>query len=151
VDRMSMLWGGAAIVFLIMEGVTAGLTSIWFAIGAAAALVCALLGLPVWVQVLVFAVVSAAALLLTRPLAKKYVNSKRQPTNADRTIGATGRVTETIDNVAATGSVTVGGKLWTARSVTGAVIPEGTLVRCTGIEGVKLMVVPEMAKEMENV
>jgi membrane protein implicated in regulation of membrane protease activity len=148
---MSLIWIGAAIVFLITEGATAGLTSIWFAIGAAAALVCALLGLPLWVQLLVFAVVSVATLLLTRPLAQKYVNAKRQPTNADRMIGATGRVTETIDNIAATGSVSVGGKLWTARSVTGAVIPEGTLVRCAGIEGVKLMVVPEMAKETERV
>ncbi len=138
-DTEITVWAVAVIVFLILEGATAGLTSIWFAIGAAAALVSALLKAPLWLQIALFVIVSVAALLITRPLAKKYVDAKRQATNADRYIGAEGTVTETINNTAGTGTVSMGGKLWTARSFSGSVIPKGALVKARGIEGVKLI------------
>ena len=136
-------WVVAIVVFLIIEGVTAGIASIWFAIGAAAALVCALLGGQIWLQAVWFVLVSAVTLIFTRPLARKYVNGKRQPTNADRFIGAAATVTERIDNLAGTGTVSVGGKLWTARSATGETVEMGTVVRAAGIEGVKLIVIPQ--------
>ena len=141
------LWVIAIVVFLIIEGVTAGIASIWFAIGALAALISALLGAKLWLQIVWFVVISAVTLVLTRPLAKKYVNGQRQPTNADRYIGAEGTVTERIDNIAGTGAVSVGGKFWTARSATGSIIETGTLVKAAGIEGVKLIVVPVDSRE----
>ena len=99
------------------------------------------------VQITVFLVVSAIALYFTRPLVKKFVNNKVEPTNADIVIGKECRVTETIDNIAGTGAVYVDGKTWTARSADDSeTIPEGTLVTARQIDGVKL-IVSAMEKE----
>ena len=113
---MTAVWLVAMIVLLIIEGIVPGLVSIWFAIGAFAAMISAILGAPLWLQVLWFFAVSILTLCLTRPFAKKYVNSRATPTNADMLIGKECVVTEEIDNVLGTGAVTVGGKVWTART-----------------------------------
>ena len=118
----------------------------WFAAGSLAALISAALGAGIWLQVVLFFVVSLVVLWFARPFFKTYVNAKRQPTNADRAIGASGFVTETIDNLAGTGTVSLNGRQWTARSVTGAVIEKGSLVTVERIEGVKLMVYPAKTK-----
>ena len=138
---MTAVWLVAMIVLLIIEGIVPGLVSIWFAIGAFAAMISAILGAPLWLQVLWFFAVSILTLCLTRPFAKKYVNSRATPTNADMLIGKECVVTEAIDNVLGTGAVTVSGKVWTARTEepdgkaeTGKVM---TVVR---IDGVKLIV-----------
>ena len=110
--------------------------------GALAALLAALFGAPIWLQLVWFFVISIAALFFTRPLAKKYLNSKTQATNADMYIGKECVVLETIDNVAGTGAVKVSGKVWTARSADGAVIREGARAEALRIEGVKLIVNP---------
>lgn len=139
---MVVIWAVAAVVFLVIEGLTAGITSIWFAIGALGALVSSLFNAPLWLQILWFILISGVTLWLTRPLAKKYVNAKVQPTNADRVIGMEGMVTESIDNLASTGTVSVSGKFWTARSASGAPISAGTRVLARNIDGVKLIVEP---------
>lgn len=144
---MTVLWAILIVVFLIIEGATAGLTSIWFAAGALAALAAAFLEAPVWLQVLLFVAVSVATLILTRPFARKFVNKKIQPTNADRVIGGTATVTERIDNIAGMGAVSVGGRIWTARSASGEVIEEGRLAAVKAIEGVKLIVEPQEAAQ----
>lgn len=133
-------WIIAMVAFLVVEALTVGLASIWFAVGSLAAMVCAMLNAQIWVQILVFLLVSAVALYFTRPLAKKYINGKKQPTNADMIIGKECRVTERIDNLAGTGAVYVDGKTWTARSDSEEVIEEGALVCALRIEGVKLIV-----------
>lgn len=137
---MTTVWVIAMVVFLVVEAVTVGLASIWFAVGALAAMFTAMVGAVLWVQLAVFLVVSAVMLYFTRPLVKKYVNAKVQPTNADMLIGRECRVTETIDNVAGTGAVYVDGKTWTARTDDGEQIPEGELVIAKRIDGVKLIV-----------
>lgn len=139
-DTMIIVWTVLVVVFLVAEGATPGLVSIWFAAGALVALGSAFLSFPIWSQALIFVVVSVASLLLTRPLARKYVNRKTQPTNADKVIGATATVTERIDNIEATGAVLVGGRTWTARSSTGEIIEKGSLTKIKSIEGVKLIV-----------
>ena len=130
----------AMVVFLVIEAVTVGIVSVWFAIGALFAMVTAMLGANLWVQIAVFLVVSAVTLYFTRPLVKKYVNNKVEPTNADMLIGKECRVVETIDNLTGTGAVYVDGKTWTARTVDEEIIPEGQLVKAERIEGVKLIV-----------
>ena len=140
-NSMPVVWGAATLIFLAVEAVTVGLASIWFAIGSACALIAALLGAPVWLQALWFAVISALTLLLTRPLAKKFINGRSEPTNADRVIGADCRVVERIDNLAGTGAVSADGKVWTARTADGAVVEPGAIVRALEIQGVKLIVV----------
>lgn len=137
---MSTIWLIAAIVFAVVEAVTVGLTSVWFAVGALAALFAELLGAELWLQITIFLVVSALTLYFTRPIVKKYVNSKVEPTNADMLIGKECRVTETVDNIAGTGAVYVDGKTWTARCEEDEVIPKGELVIALRIEGVKLIV-----------
>ena len=135
-----LFWIAALVVFLVVEAISAGLVSIWFAAGALAALICALLHGPVWLQAIWFVVVSGVTLILTRPLVKKYVNAKSVATNADRNIGRTAVVTERIDDLAGTGAVKLDGVLWTARSSGGEPIEVGTAVTVREIQGVKLMV-----------
>lgn len=137
---MTTFWIIAMVVFLVIEAVTVGIVSVWFAIGALFAMVTAMLGANLWVQIAVFLVVSAVTLYFTRPLVKKYVNNKVEPTNADMLIGKECRVVETIDNLTGTGAVYVDGKTWTARTVDEEIIPEGQLVKAERIEGVKLIV-----------
>ena len=140
IDNMSIVWVVIMVVFLVVEAATAGLTCIWFAIGALAALIAALFGAPIWLQLVWFFVVSVVTLYFTRPLVLKYVNSRSQPTNADMVIGKEARVTEAIDNVESAGAVAVGGKVWTARSENGEPIEVGSIVTVLRIEGVKLIV-----------
>ena len=136
-----LFWIIALIVFIVVEAVTVGLASIWFALGALAALICALFHAPSWLQVLWFLVVSLITLIVTRPLAKKYINGRAVATNADRNIGRTAMVTEKIDNLAETGAVRLDGLIWTARSLDdGAVIPEGSQVIIREIRGVRVYV-----------
>lgn len=135
-----ILWGALIILFGFFEAVTAQLVSIWFVIGAIAALIAALLGATVPVQVIVFVAVSIIALLITRPIVKKYINPRKERTNADKVIGQDAVVIDDIDNVDGTGQVKVDGKVWSARSVDGAAIPAGSEVLVEKIEGVKLIV-----------
>ena len=139
-DYMIWVWLGAAVVFGIVEALTAGLVSIWFVAGSAAALIGAFLGAGLGVQVALFLVVSAAALAATRPLVKRWTSGKAVPTNADRVLGDSGKVMETIDNENSSGAVYVDGKTWTARSADGSVIPAGMQVIVERMEGVKLFV-----------
>ena len=140
---MTVVWLIAMIALLVVEGLVPGLISIWFALGALAALVSALLHAPLWLQIVWFLVVSIAALALTRPLAKKYINSKTQPTNADMLIGKECVVRENIDNVLGTGAVSVDGKVWTARTESDDTkAQEGSRAVVVRIEGVKLIVKP---------
>ena len=139
-DYMIWVWLGAAVVFGVAEALTAGLVSIWFVAGSAAALIGAFLGAGLGVQVALFVVVSAAALAVTRPLVRRYTAGKAVPTNLDRVLGDSGKVMETIDNENSSGAVYVDGKTWTARSADGSVIPAGTVVEILRMEGVKLFV-----------
>ncbi len=139
--NMAVVWLIAMIVLLVVEAIVPGLISIWFALGALAALIAAALHAPMWLQVTWFLVVSVAALALTRPLAKKYVNGRVKPTNADMLLGKECVVTEEIDNVRGTGAVTVGGKVWTARMENDAEkAAVGEVLKSVRIEGVKLIV-----------
>lgn len=138
---MIIFWLIALIIFIVVEAVTIGLVSIWFAIGALAAFISALLGASIWMQLVWFIVITAVTIVVTRPLAKKYLSPKHRPTNADRVIDMVGVVMERIDNLSETGSVHVGGRFWRARSANGEVIEAGEKVRSVRIEGVKLIVV----------
>ena len=134
------LWLALFVVFLIVEAGTVALVSIWFALGALAALVSCALGAEMWLQITVFLVVS---LVLLAVLWKKVRGkAQRTRTNVDSMIGAEGYVTEAIDNLSYTGRVKLGGITWAARSTSGAGIPVGTLVKVERIEGVKVFVSP---------
>lgn len=139
-NSMNIIWLAAMIAFIVLEVSTVSLTCIWFALGALAALIAALCHAPVWLQLVWFFVVSVLTLIATRPLVKKFINAKTQPTNADMLIGQTCVVLEPISNLSETGAVKVGGKVWTARSIDGTVFAPGEKVVAVRIEGVKLIV-----------
>jgi membrane protein implicated in regulation of membrane protease activity len=75
-------------------------------------------------------------------MTKKYLHVRKVSTNADRAIGQTGVVVETVDNMAGKGLVSIAGRLWTARSDTGEVIEKDSEVSILRIEGVKVIVTP---------
>ena len=137
---MTIFWLAAFIVFAIGEAVTVGLVSVWFAVGALAALFATALGAGLWLQITVFLGVSALALALFKPLSSKFLKPRVSATNADRVIGSAALVTETIDNTQAKGQVRVNGQVWSARSAQDIVIPAGTDVKVLRIEGVKVIV-----------
>lgn len=139
-DMSTIIWIAAIVIFGVVEAATVGLVSIWFVIGSAAGLIAAVLDSPIWLQVVVFFIVSIAALIATRPLVRKLGSKGGTATNADRVLGGTARVTETIDNTIPSGEVYIDGKTWTARSESGAVIAPETLVKVIRLEGVKLYV-----------
>ena len=126
---------------LVIEALTAGLTTIWFAGGSIVALILTFLGAPVWLQTGAFAAVSLILLLVTRPLALKYMNKGKGATSLDRMIGREVLVTERIDNLRGTGEVQVDGQYWMARSAdSDLTIEKGETARVRSIQGVKLIV-----------
>ena len=141
-NPMASLWLVLLILFLIAEGATAAVTTIWFAAGALVAMVASLLGAHIWLQVILFIVVSVGCLMALRPLLKKYITPKKIRTNVDAVIGSQGVVLEKIDNLAGTGRVKLNGMEWTARAENKECIEAGTVVRVERIEGVKVFVTP---------
>ena len=139
---MLYVWIALTVVFILLEAISVQLTSVWFALGSLAALIVTVCGVDsIPIQIAVFAAVSLASLILTRPLVKKLLNKKVQPTNADRSIGQKAIVTEEIVNIEGKGAVKLNGTEWTARSAAADDrIEKGAEVQVLKIEGVKLIV-----------
>ena len=140
--EMAWVWLGVLIVFAIVEASTVTLVSIWFVGGSLAALIAALLGAEIWLQVALFLAVSTILLISFRPLLKKFHQPKKVQTNAPANIGKLAIVTESIDNLRGLGAVKLSGLTWTARSESDKGIEAGTVVCVKRIEGVKLFVEP---------
>ena len=137
----TVYWLVIFVALLIIEIVTMGLTTIWFAGGALAAFLAGVIGFGVTVQVIVFLVASIALLVMTRPIAVKYFNQERQKTNAESLIGHTALVTEYIDTIKAAGKVEVNGQEWSAKTdEPDGKIEKDAVVVVEGIQGVKLIV-----------
>ena len=143
----AIIWLALMVIFLIVEAVCAiHMVSIWFAAGALVSMIIALLGGQLWLQAVVFLVVSGVLLWLLRPVAKKYFTPKLTKTNVEAIIGTRGIVTEEIDNLLAQGQVKINGLEWTARSTSGEKIPAGSTIKVDRIEGVKVFVTPVEVK-----
>ena len=138
----TFFWFALLVIFVVAEAVTVNMVSAWFAVGSLASLITALLGGKLWLQVVVFVVVSAVALAMLRPIAKKYFTPKLTRTNVDALAGKTCLCVTAIDNLAGAGQVKIGDVEWTARSTTGEAIPAGTEVKIDRVEGVKVYVTP---------
>ena len=136
----SMAWFITFILLLLIEIATVSLVSIWFVIGALAALITSIFTDSLWIQIIVFIIVSIISLLLTRPFVKKVKGYDVIPTNSDRVIGRIGEVTKKFGRNEY-GEVKVYGNTWTACS--DEVIHVGEKVRVKKIEGVKLVVEKE--------
>ncbi len=143
----TIFWLVVMVVFLLAEAGSVALMCIWFAGGALAALIAALLGGQLWLQIVLFLLVSGVLLAALRPLTKKYWKPRLTKTNVDAMVGKQGYVSVEIDNLNATGQVKLGSMEWTARSESGDVIPQGALVKVERIEGVKAIVSPVSVSE----
>ena len=134
-------WLILLVVFLIIEIITLGLTTIWFAGGSLVAFVAAILHFPLLAQIVLFLLVSFLLLIFTRPVAARYFNAQREQTNVNGMIGKEAKVTVDIDNFNQTGTVLLNGVEWTARSLEDKdIIPSGSRVEIRRVEGVKVFV-----------
>ncbi len=139
--NLTTIWLIVFVACIVIEIITMGLTTIWFAGGALVAAIGAALSAPLWVQILLFIIVSFVLLYFTRPIAVKYFNKDRVKTNAESLVGKQAIVISEIDNLQGIGQVTVEGKEWTARTTENNVtLPVGSVVIIKAISGVKLMV-----------
>ncbi len=136
----TIVWLGIFLILLVLEIISLGLTTIWFAGGALAAFAAALLGANIIIQAVLFLVISLVLLFVTRPIAVKYFNKNLAKTNVENVIGKTAKVSRQIDNVNSLGEAVLEGETWMARSENNEIIAEGTLVTVVAVEGVKLIV-----------
>ena len=136
----ALVWFVLMVVFIGIEASSVCLVSTWFAAGSLVAMVASLFGAELWLQAVLFLVVSGGLLALLRPLTKKYFAPKLIKTNVDAVIGATGMVLEAINNDSETGRVKLGGMEWAARSSDGQKYDVNTRIRVDKIEGVKVFV-----------
>ena len=136
-----MLWWFCAFICLVfIEIITVNLVTIWFALGAVAAIITTFFTDSIVIQTVVFIVVSIISLLATKPIMKKFKTFKITPTNSDRVIGKMGEVTIKIGKNSY-GEVNIFGNTWTAMSDNP--IDVGKKVKVLAIEGVKLIVEEE--------
>lgn len=135
-----LLWLIVIVATLVIEAMTAGLTTIWFSAGALAALTASYLGISFPLQIIIFIVVSITALIFTRPLVKNKIHKNKVKTNADMVIGKQAIVVETICPIEGKGQVKVDGKIWSAKSENSENIQKDELVTIEKIEGVHLIV-----------
>jgi membrane protein implicated in regulation of membrane protease activity len=145
-DKIAIIvWLVLMVAFLIAEASTVQLICIWFAAGSLSALLVGLLGAELWLQILVFFVVSIVLLASLWPVAKKRFNTKRIATNADALIGKICLVTEDIDPMEG-GRVKVGDVTWRAHCE--KEISAGIRVKILRIQGAKV-IVEEVKNEVE--
>lgn len=139
--NMTMIWLVVLVLLVVIELLTMGLTTVWFAGGALAATLASLLGLPLAIQIILFLIVSGLLLFFTRPIAVKYFNKDRVRTNAESLVGRQAIVISEIDNLQGIGQVNVGGMEWSARTRDENItLPVGAVVIVLAIDGVKLIV-----------
>ena len=139
-----LLWLIVLAVLLIIEAITVGLTTIWFAGGALIAAVLSWMGMGIAVQWGVFLLISLVLLIFTRPLAVRYMNKGVSKTNVNSLIGEKAVVIQPINNLAQTGQVRINDIEWMARTSSDEVtIPEQAVVTIEAVQGVKLIVKEE--------
>lgn len=149
-NELMIFWLVLLIVAIVAEVLTLGLSSIWFAGGALAAILAAILQAPIWLQVVLFFAVSLLLLFFTRPIAVRYFNKDRVKTNVESMIGRQAVVISEIDNIQGIGQIALSGQEWSARSADDRIkIPVGSIVDVVSISGVKLIV--KIDKQMAQV
>lgn len=137
-----LIWLAVAAVLAVGEIVTEGFFLLWFAIGAAAASATSYCGLGTeWVWG-VFIVVSGILVIFSRPITNRFTKEQPAGIGANRYIGRPGVVLEEVNNLENTGQVRIGKEEWRADSSTDEVIPQGTKVRVTNLDGTHVVVTP---------
>ena len=139
--NMAFFWLILFIVLVLIELVTLGLSTIWFAGGALVATVASAFNAPLWLQIILFLVVSIVLLIYTRPIAVKHFNRDRAKTNVESYIGRDVIVISEIDNIQGIGQVTLSGQEWSARTTSNDItLPVGAVGVVVAVDGVKLII-----------
>lgn len=140
-QNLWQVWAIIAVVSLILELFSGDFFIMCFAIGAAVSLLCALCGLSLTAQIIIFSVASVLSVLFVRPVALKYFhrNDPQRASNADALLGREGRVSQTIV-AGGDGRVAIDGDDWKAVSADGSAIVQGTPVRVVGRESIIITV-----------
>lgn len=139
-----IMWLILLACFLVVEAITVGLTTIWFAGGALVAAIASGLGAGILIQWVLFLIVSLALLIFTRPMAVRYMNKCVPKTNVNSLIGERAVVIQKINNLEQTGQVRINDIEWMARTSSDEVtIPEHAIVTIEDVQGVKLIVKEE--------
>ena len=133
-----LMWTLVCVAALILEVSSGTFYLICFAIGAVGAIVFSLMDAPLWLQVLVFSLVSAISVFCIRPLLLKYLHpvQKERRSNVSALVGRQGKVIETIS------AVRVDGDEWRAVTADGTAIERGVMVRITAIDSIIVTVEP---------
>ena len=138
---IAIYWLIGIIVLLIIEVLTMGLTTVWFAGGTLAAFIACVAGADLLIQIVLCGAVSLVLLFFTRPFARRYINKDVEKTNLEGLIGREARVTEQINNRLDAGEAVHAGQYWSARSVCDSeIIDVGSRVVIEAVSGVKLIV-----------
>lgn len=139
-EYMPYLWVAIIVLSVIVEAMTAGLVAIWFVPAAIVSIILAFCRVPIWIQVMVWLIISIVCVSSTRTVFKKIFMPKTKKTNIDLIIGEHAVVTERINNISGSGQVKVKGQYWTARAADESrSFEEGAVVTIIAIEGVKLI------------
>lgn len=140
---MPYIWLGAAVILAVLEGLTVQLVAVWFVIGALAASITTAFTDSIIAQSIVFVLVSAVCLAVTRPLIKKFGRREAERTNVYSLIGKTGTVIIEVNNSIAQGQINVGGQVWSAKCENdGLILKTGSKAVVKNISGVKLVLAP---------
>ena len=140
---MPAFWLIVGIIFAVSEALTVGLVTIWFTGGAVVALVAALLGAGIPVQVVLFFIVSIGLLVTTRKIFVNKLKTGGTKTNVDALVGEEAKVLTEIKPFEP-GSVKLKGQEWTAVAKDDTLtIASGDIVKVVAIEGVKVVVKPQ--------
>ena len=138
--QYELFWGAAIVVFTVIEAFTGGLVSIWFALGSLVGFIAAICGGEIWVQGVLFIVVSAGSFLFIRKKAVKSIIKNKEKTDIDRIIGSEVVITEAVDNKNHTGKAAINDVEWKVKSISGEIIQKGDTAIVEKIEGVSLVV-----------
>jgi membrane protein implicated in regulation of membrane protease activity len=144
--HVQWIWVALVVIFAVIEILTFGLTTVWFAIAALIMVFLSFLPIPLAVQVLIFLAISAVLLIFTRPLAVKKFKMGNEKTNVDSMVGKHILVTKTIGEFEK-GEAKINGLIWAARSENNTEIAEGTKCEVLRVEGVQLVVRPIITME----
>ena len=136
---MVVVWSLIAIAALVIEFETANLVSIWFVAGGITGIVCALFKVDIWLQIVVFVLVSGVFIIGTRPFVKKISDNQTILTNADRLVGKVAVVTKDIAN-GEKGEIRVEFQNWVAVAIDNQTFNVGDKVVITEIVGNKMVV-----------
>lgn len=143
------IWFGIVILCLVIEGLTMGLTTIWFAVSALVVLFLSFTPLSLFFQLFIFLVLGLVLLFFTRPIALKKLHLWKEKTNIDGIVGTECIVTKKITPLES-GEIKERGRFWTARCEGELTIPEGSTCIIKRISGVTAYVEPAVKQEIQK-